>query len=463
MLTRLTTIATACLTLAACGGGGDHGFDAASGQDRHGATGAGPSGREGATAEAAPAPPADTDPAGELLVRLHRTADLPGVLATHGLTRIDASGARPIYRLAVPADVAMAPLLNALRADPRVRLAEPNRSAGMPEARRRSVWAIGEASAYTAQWAPAAIGLPAAPHDDDRQRRAGGDPRHRGRRVASGAGGSTAAGPRLRRRGFRSGRGRQPGTTRGHGHGTHVAGLVALSAPGAMLMPLRVLDAQGRGNVWVIGEALLHAVDPDGLPSTPDGAQVINLSLGTTEPTDLLRELIDIVGCRSDDDDDDNGDDEDDDTLDDDAVRCAVQGGAVVIAAAGQRRQRPPAAVPGGRRRLRLARGRREHGREPAGGLQQSGRVGADRRAGRRHHQRRARWWLGRVERHVDEHAAGRRGWLRCCEAGIPTGSPRDITQQLAARAARLCDGPWRQLDAGAAVQDLTPEEPRCP
>ena len=34
-------------------------------------------------------------------------------------------------------------------------------------------------------------------------------------------------------------------TQAGYGHGTHVAGIVALVAPGARIMPLRVLDVSG--------------------------------------------------------------------------------------------------------------------------------------------------------------------------------------------------------------------------
>ena len=188
-----------------------------------------------------------------MLVRLAATADLSGVLATHGLSRLDAFGSRPIYRLAVPSGTALAPLLDALRADPRVLRAEPNRSAGTPEGRRRSVWAIGEASAYAAQWAPQALQLPTA------------------HTIATGIGvrvaildtGVDTAHPALAGR-LLPGRDfvdddldpSEAGgpADAGYGHGTHVAGLVALAAPGASLMPLRVLDAQGRGNVWVIGE-----------------------------------------------------------------------------------------------------------------------------------------------------------------------------------------------------------------
>ena len=64
----------------------------------------------------------------------------------------------------------------------------------------------------------------------------------------------------------------------GFGHGTHVAGLVALTAPDAKIVPYRVLDENGEGNVWVLAEALLRAIDPDGNPAKDDGAHVINIS-----------------------------------------------------------------------------------------------------------------------------------------------------------------------------------------
>jgi thermitase len=77
-----------------------------------------------------------------------------------------------------------------------------------------------------------------------------------------------------------------------YGHGTHVAGLVALAAPEARIMPLRVLDPQGVGNMWVLAEALRYALDPDGDPSTDDGADVINMSLATFQNSRVLREVV---------------------------------------------------------------------------------------------------------------------------------------------------------------------------
>lgn len=55
------------------------------------------------------------------------------------------------------------------------------------------------------------------------------------------------------------------------GHGTFVAGITHLAAPGAMIIGYRVLDIHGSGNGFDIARAIVLAVD--------DGCQVINLSL----------------------------------------------------------------------------------------------------------------------------------------------------------------------------------------
>jgi subtilisin family serine protease len=78
----------------------------------------------------------------------------------------------------------------------------------------------------------------------------------------------------------------------GVGHGTHVAGLVALAAPEARIMPVRVLDAEGAGDMWRLARALVWASDPDADPTTPDGADVINLSLTTLNHTHLMTDLV---------------------------------------------------------------------------------------------------------------------------------------------------------------------------
>lgn len=59
------------------------------------------------------------------------------------------------------------------------------------------------------------------------------------------------------------------------GHGTFVAGIVALVAPRAKILPYRVLDSDGYGSVYAVAQAILDA--------TAAGADVVNLSFGATD------------------------------------------------------------------------------------------------------------------------------------------------------------------------------------
>jgi subtilisin family serine protease len=68
------------------------------------------------------------------------------------------------------------------------------------------------------------------------------------------------------------------------GHGTHVAGIVDLVAPAAKIMPLRVLDSEGSGDAFTIAKAISYA--------QRNGADVINLSLGSWKHSKLLDEVI---------------------------------------------------------------------------------------------------------------------------------------------------------------------------
>ena len=57
------------------------------------------------------------------------------------------------------------------------------------------------------------------------------------------------------------------------GHGTFVAGILAQVAPGASLMPVRVLNGDGNGTLMSVLKGLFYAAT--------HGAQVINMSFGT--------------------------------------------------------------------------------------------------------------------------------------------------------------------------------------
>ena len=45
------------------------------------------------------------------------------------------------------------------------------------------------------------------------------------------------------------------------GHGTFVAGMVPLVAPDARIMPMRVLDSDGAGSVFLVAQAIVEAID----------------------------------------------------------------------------------------------------------------------------------------------------------------------------------------------------------
>ena len=71
----------------------------------------------------------------------------------------------------------------------------------------------------------------------------------------------------------------------GYGHGTNVAGIVRQVAPRATILPLRVLGPEGDGNLTDVAAAIQWAVS--------QGAQVINLSLGSDKKSNAIEKVID--------------------------------------------------------------------------------------------------------------------------------------------------------------------------
>ncbi len=240
--------------------------------------------------------------ANEVLVKLVSPADLSALAADYGLSDVPIAqfGSRPIYRLRILDGASPNDKAEQLQLDlaHRVIYAEPNRESESPESRGRVRWAVGDADAlYTQQWAANKIRLPEA------------------HAITRGAGITVAVldtgvdftHPALAgrlRAGFdfvdldadASEEG-EVGVNLAYGHGTHVAALVAMAAPEAMILPIRVLDADGRGNAWVLAEALAYALDPDGNPATNDGAQVINLSLSMLERSNVVRDVMRTITC----------------------------------------------------------------------------------------------------------------------------------------------------------------------
>ncbi len=414
----------------------------------------------GAMAESPAAHAADAGVPKQIALKLLSGKTLNDVLATHALTLQKRLGPRPMYlvRTAAPEDVG--PTLAALRADPRVAFAEPNFRLKDPEARKRSVWAIGNASAYRDQWAPDQLGL------DEAHAATTGS----GVTVAVVDTGVDFSHPALAGRllpGYdyvdKDNDPSEVGGTGdlGYGHGTHVAGLVALAAPGAKIMPLRVLDPQGKGNIWWVAEALLHAADPDLNPVTPDHAQVINLSLGTTSPTQLLDKVVELVTC-SDDDDDEDDDDDSDPGFNADRERCNLHHGSVVIAAAGNG---------GSKREVQYPAGERAEGALSVAASTETSKIAS--------FSNRGTWiqiaapgegitstipgggygvWSG-----TSMSTPLVTGIAALAKAMNPDWKPVDVTKRLTDRSVLLCNTTLRRVDARGAVFDVAPPDPTCP
>jgi hypothetical protein len=68
------------------------------------------------------------------------------------------------------------------------------------------------------------------------------------------------------------------------GHGTFIAGLIALIAPSARIMPIRAFSPDGVSDAFSVAQGIKYAVD--------HGAQVINLSFGSTEDSPVMHDAV---------------------------------------------------------------------------------------------------------------------------------------------------------------------------
>src|SRR5262249_8823972 len=68
------------------------------------------------------------------------------------------------------------------------------------------------------------------------------------------------------------------------GHGTFIAGLIALMAPDCRIMPVRVLSPVGVSDVFSVARCIKYATD--------HGADIINLSCGTPRDSGVMRDAV---------------------------------------------------------------------------------------------------------------------------------------------------------------------------
>jgi subtilisin family serine protease len=400
--------------------------------------------------------------AGEILVKLRSGDAITPLLTKYALTLKARFGARPIFRLGVGPLVDVGATLEALQLEPDVLIAEENAVNSSPEAQKNRVWAIGTGQDYVQQWAPSALRLAQA-----HQLSVGNGVRVAVLDTGVDARHPLLAGRLLPGRDFVDGDfdASEVGTRVdvGFGHGTHVAGILATAAPGARIMPLRVLDAQGQGNAWVLAEAMLYAVDPDGNPATDDGAHVINLSLGSPERTEVLDTISRLASCAIPEEPDPLEPENDftDPGYNGDRQRCGSSRGAAVLAAAGndasRTREFPAAegayglaAVGASDQRRRLAAfsnfGSWVHLVAPGDGITSSvpgGGFGT---------------WSG-TSMATPWVAAGA-AMLMSIRTDL---SPKDVVRRLARTASPLCGTRLRQLDPVAALTGTVTTTVICP
>ena len=73
----------------------------------------------------------------------------------------------------------------------------------------------------------------------------------------------------------------------GYGHGTMVAGLIALLAPEAEILPIRVLNDEGQGTIFAVALGIVKAV--------AGGADVINASFGAPARSGVIANILQIA------------------------------------------------------------------------------------------------------------------------------------------------------------------------
>jgi subtilisin family serine protease len=235
---------------------------------------------------------------GAIMVKLNSGVDVRAFARANKLNdnpgRIEQLAKFPIYRMQILDGSSPADKATALSKKQHVIYAEPDYIGAIPEARRRSSWTVGDnigLAEYKEQWAARTIRLAEA---------------HMVTRGASVTIAVLDTGVDLDHPALRghllngydfvdsdadpSETGIE-GSDLAFGHGTHVAGLLALVAPDAKILPVRFLAPDGTGTNWRQAQALNYAVS--------QGADIINLSYSSDGTSRLIDDILAMATCNS--------------------------------------------------------------------------------------------------------------------------------------------------------------------
>src|SRR5215203_4670386 len=231
----------------------------------------------------------------QVIVKLDQGATITQINATYGSTVVEQfPGSTDVFLLGLPTGSGVTETVKQMVKDPRLLYAEPNFFAQSPEGgARHKAWGVSSVAPTSDEYAAQALGL---------------EPAHsisqgKGTTVAVVDTGAQLDHPALAANFKRVNRydfvdndtdpsdrpvGKDADCDGAKdemvGHGTHVAGIVDITAPAAKIMPLRVLDTEGYGNVFTIARAVYFAQH--------NKANVINLSLGSPSRSKLLQDVI---------------------------------------------------------------------------------------------------------------------------------------------------------------------------
>lgn len=232
-------------------------------------------------------------------VTLNNAASLPAILAQYNLQVIETLPATATYYFRIQDGVSPCTKATQLRADVRVLLASPNYYIDTFEGSGIIHWAGGpqrfksSEDSYENQWAISKIKLREA------------------QKITTGAGMIVAVfdtgidkthplfdpikhpGRVLQGYDFVS-NDNDPSEvyiegSKAYGHGTHVAGIISLVAPDAIILPVRVLDGNGIGTDWNLVKALRYVA---AFRDQNRPVQVMNMSFSTPDRSDVAESVL---------------------------------------------------------------------------------------------------------------------------------------------------------------------------